>query len=237
MNSSSLFLQLVALFTSVFTLHIAYALPLSLFGLVATSSTLLSTLLPHFLFFWILSVPLDVVWLIYRADQARLIVITLMGANMIFKIASAGQAARILQSQGALPEVGGGGFGGIGSNQGWLGAENGTAGTGAFGLPGSWSGQTHQESGHLHGKEKKVADECMLLCRSLYAILRPAPYSDVNQAAPDYASTGGYRSVYDGDQPELESDAPQVRVDHLTHTLASPAAPKGAKRGDYSAIQ
>ena len=61
--------------------------------------------------------------------------IALMGANMCFKVVSAGQAARILQSQGAIPDVGG--MAGYGSNPGWLGASD----RGPFGLPGSWSGQ------------------------------------------------------------------------------------------------
>jgi hypothetical protein len=59
---------------------------------------------------------------------------------MCFKLVSAMQAARILQSQGALPEVGGGVYNGIG-----LGSD-GSRETGPFGLPGSWSGQAQNSS-------------------------------------------------------------------------------------------
>jgi hypothetical protein len=135
--------SLLSILSSLFTFHIAYALPLSLFGLVAISSSLISTLLPHFLFFWILSIPLDIVWLLYRATEARFLVIAMMGANMCFKLVSAGQAARILQSQGVLPDV----EGGYGSSQGWLGADVGGANAGPFGLPGSWSGQNAPSQG------------------------------------------------------------------------------------------
>lgn len=67
---------------------------------------------------------------------------------MCFKVVSALQAARILQSQGALPDVGG--YSGIGTNSNWLGSGhghgNGNGSTGPFGLPGSWSGQAQAQS-------------------------------------------------------------------------------------------
>lgn len=63
---------------------------------------------------------------------------------MCFKVISALQAARILQSQGALPEVGD--YSGIGSNSNWLGSGHGNSDSGPFGLPGSWSGQPESQS-------------------------------------------------------------------------------------------
>lgn len=92
---------------------------------------------------------MDVAWLLYRVDQARLVVIGMMGANMCFKIVSAGQAAKILQSQGALPDVEGGGFRGLGSNSGWLGNQSEAS---PFGLPGSWSG-SGSANGHASSSE------------------------------------------------------------------------------------
>lgn len=132
----------IAFIASNFWVHQPWALPLSLFGLIACVPSLLSNLLPHFLAFWIASIPLDIIWLIHRSDQARSIIITLKGINMCLKLISAAQAARALQAQGALPDLpSGGAFGGFGNNrssgQPWL---NGGS-TAPFGLPGSWSGQ------------------------------------------------------------------------------------------------
>ena len=129
----------IAFLASNFWVHQPWALPLSVFGLIACVPSLLSNLLPHFLAFWIASIPLDVIWLIHRSDQARSIIITLMGFNMILKLISASQAARALQAQGALPDLPSGvGFGNNrSSGQPWL---NGGS-TAPFGLPGSWSGQ------------------------------------------------------------------------------------------------
>lgn len=54
-------------------------------------------------------------------------------------------------------------------------------------------------------------------------IITAGPYTDARHAAaPQYASTGGYQSVYDEEDAVAESDAPQVRFDHLTNSLATP---------------
>lgn len=132
----------IAFFASAFWVHQPWALPLSLFGLIACVPSLLSNLLPHFLAFWIASIPFDIVWLIHRSDQARSIIITLMGFNMCLKLVSAAQAARSLQAQGIIPDLDSiGSFAGFrnssSTGQPWL---NGGS-TAPFGLPGSWSGQ------------------------------------------------------------------------------------------------
>jgi hypothetical protein len=123
---------------------------------------------------------------------------------MCFKLLSAMQAARILQSQGVLPEVGGGGYNGIGANTGWLGA-NGSGDSGPFGLPGSWSGQAQNGP---HGEMKcKVVLNPRTDCR-----ITLASYADARQAGPPHASTGGYHSVYDEEDAVGESDALPVRI-------------------------
>lgn len=134
--------QALALLSSAFWVHASWALPLALFGLVTAASPLITALMPHFLALWIASIALDVFWLSWRASEARSVVVFMTGVSMVFKVVSAGAAARILQAQGALPDVGGagggfgaGGFGG--ARQPWL--SGGT--TAPFGLPGSWSGQ------------------------------------------------------------------------------------------------
>lgn len=94
--------------------------------------------MPHFLALWIASIPLDVLWLSVRTSnvEASSLVVIMMGVNMCFKVVSAGQAARILQSQGALPDIPHTSSG-FGERQPWL-----SGGQAApFGLPGSWSGQ------------------------------------------------------------------------------------------------
>lgn len=158
---------------------------MALFGLVASTPSLLTALLPHFLAFWIVSIPLDVVWLIHRSDQARSIVITLMGINMCFKLVSAGQAARILQSHGALPDVGStAGFGAGRSGQPWL---NG-GGVAPFGLPGSWSAQGGYRDGPASAAPyQSIYDE------EARADERDAPQVHVDNVASNVAAAAAAR--------------------------------------------
>lgn len=113
---------LLALAASAFTLHPSYLLPLSLFGLAATHHSLTS-LLPHFVAFWVLSIPLDLVWLLNKGSDARLIVVSAVGASMILKVPSAVSAAQMASSEGYLPqqdsrrdEAGFGVFAGVGAS-------------------------------------------------------------------------------------------------------------------------
>lgn len=188
----------VALLASNFSVHESWALPLSLFGLIACVPSLLPSLLPHFLAMWIVSIPLDVVWLLHRSDQARSIVITLMGFNMCLKVVSASGAARILQSQGVIPDLGASSYTFSGQQNNWLGGGARTpnggpqSGTGQpFGLPGSWSQQ---------------------------ASYRDSPRSQTAVSAPPY------RSIYDEEADAQDADAPHVHVDSIASNVAAAAA-------------
>ncbi|PWN33262.1 uncharacterized protein FA14DRAFT_179916 [Meira miltonrushii] len=198
----------IAFLASNFWVHQPWALPLSLFGLIACVPSLLSNLLPHFLAFWIASIPLDVVWLIHRSDQARSITITMMGINMCLKLVSAAQAARALQAQGALPDLpSGGGFGGgFGNNrssgQPWL---NGGS-TAPFGLPGSWSGQQ-------------------------------GPYTDA-QSQQQRPSSTPYRSIYDEEAQEADAPQVRVEnvASSVAAAAAAGRSKDEPNRAQYNAI-
>ncbi|CAO1613259.1 unnamed protein product [Parajaminaea phylloscopi] len=111
---------LLAFVASAFTVHPSYSLPLCLFGLVATHASLAS-LLPHFLFLWVLSTPLDVVWLLYKGHEARLIVSCAVGASMVLKLPSAAAVAQVASREGFVARDSGGegrfaGFAGVGAS-------------------------------------------------------------------------------------------------------------------------
>ncbi|PWN92094.1 hypothetical protein FA10DRAFT_265895 [Acaromyces ingoldii] len=115
---------------STYTVKPSYAFPLALFGLVALH--LQSGLLAHFQVLWLVSVALDVVWLLYKGSTASSTVVFLVGMNMLLKLVSAGAVARVLESGGEVRLEGGGAWGASSaSGPGWMGAS---------GLPGVWNG-------------------------------------------------------------------------------------------------
>lgn len=121
----------LALLASPFTITPHYSLPLALALLISTS--LSAHLLPHFLLLWLLSIPLDLMWLTYKASLARDVVVTLVGIGMILKVVTAGLVAEKCVDEGV---VSGGSTGGSG------GAEWASAGvSGGLSIPGGfWSG-------------------------------------------------------------------------------------------------
>lgn len=97
----------LALCASLFTIHPSYLLPISLFGLAATHPDLTS-LLPHFLALWIVTVPLDFLWLLYKGPDARFVVVAAVAASLALKFPSAGAVAHTIRAEGYLQHDGSG---------------------------------------------------------------------------------------------------------------------------------
>lgn len=178
----------LAFVASVFTLHPAYLLPLSLFGLVASHPSLTS-LLPHFVAFWVLSVPVDLIWLLYKGTDARLIVVTAVGAGMVLKLPSSAAAAQAASTEGYIAQDGRGtGFQGF-------------AGVSASVPGGLWSGVGSQSR---DGEYQRVRHslEAEPSCSFLHSLF------------PSVLAPGAYSSIYNDDDEEagMTQDAQHVQV-------------------------
>ncbi|PWN28878.1 hypothetical protein BDZ90DRAFT_230886 [Jaminaea rosea] len=161
----------LSLFASIFTIHPAYLLPLSLFGLIS-SHPALTSLLPHFLALWVVSIGMDMAWLLRKSADANLLVTAAVGASMVLKLPSAAAVAQVVRSEGYIQEDGGAtGFAGLGGGRGvslpggglWSGT--GAAGGDREAVPGAYNSVYADEEGdedaqevhHQHGKPPAAA--------------------------------------------------------------------------------
>lgn len=152
----------LSLFTTLFTLHPYYLLPLSLFGLIASHPTL-TALLPHFLVLWVVSIPMDVLWLLRKSADANLLVTAAVGASMVLKLPSAAAVAQVVRQEGYIQEDGvATGFAGVS-------------------LPGSgrglWSGTGGAAGGGDHGGELQRKEDEMRAHRWELTLSRTPIYS------------------------------------------------------------